>query len=392
MAVVEAVQAETADAPEVAGDLASLQAVLQKLLGGDISDVSDAESVVAIYKARNLLDCLADQACARFDASKEWEADGSRSALAWIAHKTHAPRGVVGASLSNGRALRHLPFVEAAYMAGEITSSHVRVFARSRNDVTEEQLSADEEMLVGQAFKLAHFGQFFRAMAYWSMCADPDGAAKEDKHRRDSRWVSLNKSMWGMYLGEMHLDPLSGEIVSTELERLSEILLRQEHYDGEAPPLRRNRFQRLADALVEMALRSASTPQGSRRPEPLFTVLVGWETLHGMICQLGSGTVLPPSALIPWLECAWLERVVFDSASRPIDVSITQRLYTGATRRAVEVRDQECFHPTCTEPANRCQVDHIEPYCAGGATTTDNGRMACGFHNRARHDKRGPPP
>jgi 5-methylcytosine-specific restriction endonuclease McrA len=87
---------------------------------------------------------------------------------------------------------------------------------------------------------------------------------------------------------------------------------------------------------------------------------------------------------------AWIERIVFGGPSRVIDVGVTQRLFTGATRRAVEVRDQECFHPCCDIAAPDCQVDHIVPYEANGPTTQDNGRLACAFHNRDRHKSQPP--
>ena len=77
--------------------------------------------------------------------------------------------------------------------------------------------------------------------------------------------------------------------------------------------------------------------------------------------------------------------MVFDGPSRVIDVGVRQRLFSGPTRRAVQVRDRECFHDLCDIPAEQCDVDHVEPWAAGGATTTDNGWPACGFHNRARH-------
>ncbi|HET7489778.1 MAG TPA: HNH endonuclease signature motif containing protein [Acidimicrobiales bacterium] len=82
--------------------------------------------------------------------------------------------------------------------------------------------------------------------------------------------------------------------------------------------------------------------------------------------------------------------MVFGPASRPIDVGMRRRLFAGATRRAVEVRDQGCRHPSCDEPAERCQVDHVLPWAAGGPTTIANGRLACGPHNRPRN-RRGPP-
>lgn len=134
-------------------------------------------------------------------------------------------------------------------------------------------------------------------------------------------------------------------------------------------------------------MRSRAMPAGSRTPEPLFTVLVDYQTLAGRICELANGMVVSPSALVPYLDAAWIERIVFDSPSRVIDVSVKRRLFTGASRRAVQVRDRWCYHPTCEIPAEDCEIDHIEPYAAGGLTVTDNGRPACDFHNRNRRDE-----
>jgi hypothetical protein len=120
-------------------------------------------------------------------------------------------------------------------------------------------------------------------------------------------------------------------------------------------------------------------------PEPLFNVFVGYETFAGPLCELANGTPVSPGSLLPYLDRAWLERVVYDGPSRVIDVGVRRRLFTGATRRAVMVRDRECFHELCDVPADDCQVDHIEPWAAGGLTVEANGRPACGFHNRARH-------
>jgi len=65
-------------------------------------------------------------------------------------------------------------------------------------------------------------------------------------------------------------------------------------------------------------------------------------------------------------------------------------LFSGATRRAIELRDRECTHRYCDTPAASCQVDHIVPFRAGGPTIEENGRLLCGFHNRLRNGR--PPP
>ena len=96
--------------------------------------------------------------------------------------------------------------------------------------------------------------------------------------------------------------------------------------------------------------------------------------------------MLHPSVLTPWMESAYFERAIFSLGNR-IDVSVRARLFTGGTRRAIELRDRICTHPYCYEPADNCQGDHIEPYASGGLTTQDNGRLLCGFHNRLRNQR-----
>ena len=90
------------------------------------------------------------------------------------------------------------------------------------------------------------------------------------------------------------------------------------------------------------------------------------------------------------MDSAYFERAIFSLGNR-IDVSVRSRFFTGGTRRAIELRDRICTHPHCYEPAENCQVDHIETYASGGLTTQDNGRLLCGFHNRLRNQKEHPP-
>jgi hypothetical protein len=291
------------------------------------------------------------------------------------------------------------PVAEAAWIGGDIGGDHVRLLSRARRAATADRLASDEEMLVGHATNL-RFQQFTRIINYWEQHADPDGADEKAADKVERRDFHLSQSWGGVWFGDLVLDPISGTIFAKELKKIEQELfdddwagakgrLGREPTVGE---LARTPGQRRADAVVEMAVRSATAPADGRRPEPLFTVFVGWETLKGRICQLSNGTVVAPGALVPWLRSAWLERIVFDSPSRVIDVGVASRLFKGATRRAVEVRNQQCFHPTCDLPGDDCQIDHIVPWSAGGPTEQSNGRCACGFHNRDRQRRRDPNP
>ena len=66
---------------------------------------------------------------------------------------------------------------------------------------------------------------------------------------------------------------------------------------------------------------------------------------------------------------------------RVLDVGAQRRFFTGALRRAIEIRDRTCFHPSCDEVPERPEVDHIHEASKGGETTQANGRYGCRFHN-----------
>ncbi len=372
--------------------LEGLQAEIDKLCGTDPAALREPSTIVELNRLMARLEAVTTRATAAFDTSREWETDGARTAAAWIRTRCGIPDSTARRRLRLGRALRHLPSAEAAWLEGDICDSHVVALDAVRTERTDKQFDRDEKMLVDDG-RILSFTQFAQVLAYWAQHADPDGTEDKAKADRDARRVHLSHSLGGMWHGDMLLDPITGQIVYDELSRLEKQMfeaewaeLRQRLGQGAGiDDLVRPASQRRADALAEMARRSRTAPADGRRPEPLFTVLVDYETFAGRICEMANGTVVSPGTLVDWLDRSWIERVVFDGPSRVIDVGVAQRLFTGATRRAIEVRDRQCYHQFCEESASRCQADHIQPWSAGGPTTTKNGRLACGFHNRRRN-------
>lgn len=376
--------------------LCSLSTAVDGLVELDPDVFADRDTIRGLHRELARLSAVVARADAAFEASGVWSADLARSAASWLGYRCHQPMVEVKGSLAEGRAMRVLPRLEQARLDGQVSSGHGRMLARLLKPATRQAAIDDEDHLVEMATKLDFVG-FARALAYWEQHVDPDGCDDEAERQRIKRQVSLVESYGGMWLGAMTLDPVSGQIVESELSRLERALFEADWAQaktrlGRKPlvsDLGRTGAQRRADALVEMATRSATAPADGRRPRPLFTALVGYETLHGRICQLASGRVISPAALLPWLDEALVERVVFDAKSRPIDVGRAERLFTGATRRAIEVRDRECTVEDCHVPYEECEIDHITPYECNGPTTTDNGRCHCPFHNRKRNK---PPP
>jgi hypothetical protein len=376
---------------DLAAAIDALGAVEPAVLGG-------GESMVELHRQLERLAAVTTRAVAAFDAGRGWEADGARTASAWLAVRCRMPVGSARRRVQLGRALRHMPVAEAAWLAGAVGEAQVGLLAGARTRGTESCFGRDEALLVQQARTL-DYRAFARALAYWAQLADPDGTDRSAEAQHGARRLHLSQSFKGSWVLDGLFDPINGAVLAQALGAIEQELFEADWAEarsrfGEAvrtSQLARTPAQRRADALVEMARRAMASPAGARMPEPLFTVLVGYETFAGRICELADHTVVAPGALVRWLDRAWVERVVFDGPDRVTNVGVRRRVFTGATRRAVEVRDGECFHPTCEVPAERCQIDHVQPWATGGLTVESNGRVACGFHNRERPRSRPPP-
>jgi len=186
------------------------------------------------------------------------------------------------------------------------------------------------------------------------------------------------------------LDAIGGTIVNDELDRLAKQIKLADAKEG----ITRTAAQRRAVALVAMATRSSSAKGGVSKRKPLFTVQIGDGTVANL-CELSDGTVLHPDQIRPWAATALLESVIFDGKFTVIATS-KRRTFSGALRRAIEVRDRHCQHPSgCDVPAERCDANHITPAARGGPTCQFGGNIECEPHNRIAQlhdDETGPRP
>ena len=388
----------TAGSDLVDPELAALDAALDTLCRTDLGSLADgqiADRVRGLERAQRRLGSAVVSTLAVFEARQLQVADGERSVPTWMARECGTDRAASARELSRARSLRHMPLVAEAFAEGEITAAHVDHLGRARR-LSPHAFGRDEQMLVGHAVSLP-FAEFRRALDYWRQLAEPDGAEDAADGLRRRREVHASTTLDDAVVIKGFLDPVDGAAFVAELDRLERQIFEADWAEAKervgdqvrVGDLARTSAQRRADALVEMAVRSRSAPPGARRPRPLVTVLVDYPTLAGRICELSSRVVLTPGQVLPLLEEADIERIVFDGPSRVLDVGETQRLFTGATRRAVEVIDGCCTADGCNEPPERCDVDHIVPW-PRGATVQSNGRLRCPDHHENR--RRPPPP
>lgn len=380
--------------------LADLTAAVDELAEADPATLGDGDTVVALHRELERLGAVVSRASGAFDTGRSWEDDGARSAASWLASRCRLPIEAARRRIRRGRRLRALPAVTEAWLAGEINQDHVDALCRVHASLGSERLDpAAEQWLVARAGELS-WRDFRRTLAYWVQAVDPDGAEADAQALHDARRLHVSESFQGVWFLDGLLDPIGGALVTEALSRIEDELFRSDwaeakartREDTRAGDLARRPAQRRADALVEMARRANAMPQGARLPEPLITVFVGYESFAGPLCELANGTVVTPGSLLRWLDQAWIERVVFDGPDRIVGLGHRRRLFTGAERRAIELRDRVCHHDTCDVPAARCEVDHVQTWSSGGATTVANGRLLCSYHHRRRHRSTRPPP
>jgi hypothetical protein len=277
-----------------------------------------------------------------------------------------------------------------------------RLAALAGNPRTAAAFPDGEPLLVANAAAM-RFDDFGRTCDHWRDAADPDGPKHRAVRDHDLRRVDLATGLDGVGHLAGYLTPLGNAAFGEALDRLEQELFEADWAEARAEQgdaataehLRRTPAQRRHDALVEMAVRAITAPADGKRPRPLVTVIVSYESFAGRVCQLAAGTVIAPGVVAELLgdEGTLVERVVFEGSNRITDIS-SARSFRGTLRRVLEVKHPRCTHPTCDVPAHRCEGDHVVAWSRGGLTTQENGQLRCGPHNRWRyhHPHEDPPP
>ncbi|MGH9213283.1 MAG: DUF222 domain-containing protein [Acidimicrobiales bacterium] len=373
--------------------LVRLREAIESLRADDVASLSDDDLVAAMPDLHQLDSMLVAQQArlvAEIDRRKLWRRDGSKALWAWLARRTGAAAGAAKALAGLTRRLRLAPVTRAAFEAGDIDRERAVELckrAASPRTGTADAFSRHEHELVRRAAS-QRFEAFLGDLRYWEALVDQDEEERQAHDDVEARNLHASETLRGMVRIDGLLDPVQGAEFLEALTRITDELYRNDWESARAvhgddtrnEHLARTPAQRRADALAEMARRAMTAPAHGKRPRPLVTVHVGTGTVERM-CELASGAVIAPGLLVPHLGHADIERIIYGPGKRVIELSKRARFFRGGLRRAIELRDRWCFHPTCKVPAERCHIDHLDPVCHGGFTTQENGRSACDTHN-----------
>ena len=377
--------------------LALIRQGIEYLRGQDAGTITDGQLVEEMPELHQLESMLAAQRARRVamaDTRELWRVDGSKACWAWLARTCDMSPAAAKALVHLSKNLAAAPLTRDAFEGGAIDRDRAVELARrarSGHKQVADLFPEAEAQLLEQA-KTLSFDGLSRVLRYWESLIDQDSEEAQGNDDYLSRRLHASEFLRGMVRVDATLDPVGGAIFTTELARIEQELFDSDWAtakavhgdDTRASHLTRTPPQRRADALVEMAHRSASyepRTDSDSQPRPLFSVHIGPDTVN-RLCELASGTVIAPGLLVPYLGEADIERIIYDPKSRVIDLSRRAPFFRGGLRRAIELRDRWCTHPGCTKPAEHCEIDHITPRSHGGETVQDNGRASCDTHNR----------
>ena len=362
-----------------------LHEVIDELAAGDLRFGSLGEDFLALERARARLDAEVARRLREFDRACEWAAHGSRSAAAFLVTNTRCARGEAHRRVRVAREVEALEQTASAWAAGALTTRHVDTITQARRAArADAEFDAFEPALLEVA-RAGSPEDVSGAARQWRDALDADldrdGANHETICDRqwDLRAVDYAKSIDGIGLGTISLEPEGADIFNRALQRAYEELHRAD--DPRTPA------QQRADALVEIA-RTYLAGKASRANLPHMLVLTDPATLRGDEvgeCHLADGTRISPDTARRIACDANVQTLVIDETGVPLALGRTTRTFTPDQFRVMVARDGGCR--CCRASPEHCDAHHVDEWNNQGPTDVDNGMLLCRYGcHRGMHE------
>jgi len=307
------------------------------------------------------------------------------------------------------------PHTRAALATGRISEEHAAVIVRAAEKapegVTAEQLADCEERLVAKAERMAPHRLRRAARRLLEPLSQQladlhEGELLVEEEARAERetflWLGDNGD--GTWTGKFTVPELHGQLLATVLEKLSgprrhsrtrtgtgvgagagaEELVTDPTVPGAGERL--SYVEALGAAFIELIEHLPVT--GHTRSGISLVVHVEEETLRAGTgaATLDSGGRIS-AAQVRRLACeAGILPMVMGSASVPLDLGTTTRLFTRAQAIALSATHDGCAAEGCERPFAWCELHHRTPWSERGPTDLANAAPLCGWHHRRVHD------
>ena len=302
----------------------------------------------------------------------------------WFRHECGMQFGTAVDRLNVGQQLEKLPESAVAVVNGEIGFAHLSVMARMVRDIDQAVLKTGfDESAVLEKAKTYTPGRLWHYCLRLRHALNAEGVAAEQRISAEERWLRLAPMEDGSLSISGRLDSVGGAAFRAAIEPLA----RPTGKDDNRCSQRRN-----ADAAVELAtlaLDSGSLPHvASQRPHLQVTTTL--ETLCEKAGSPGAEMEFAfpiSSKTVQRIACdSSIARVIFGPGSVVVDAGRARRVVSGATRRALNARDQICQWPGCERTASQSAAHHMVHWIKGGATDLSNLILLCHRHHWMVHE------
>lgn len=356
--------------------VAELAEVVDRLVGTDAAELSDAALASEVLALRAQMDRLEALFAYRVDAAHRrgiGARDGAASTAAWLRWQAGMREGEARAAIEAGAVCRELlTGTGRAWRDGEISAGAARSIIAARVDGHDEELLAVEPMLLDLA-RRRDLRSLRRACVHFRKCALADGT---EPGARNGLQISRGYDGTTVLTGE--LEDLAAETVLTAVHAYT---------DAPSTDDQRTTAQRRAAALVRICEVALAHLSDDRRPVAQVSVIVDWATLVGGDGRHDGGFTGPiHRSDVDRLLCDCdVARIVTGPNSLPLDAGRARRTAPPAIRRAVVARDGGCRFPGCDRPPGWCDAHHVEHWIAGGRTSLSNLVLLCDRHHHVVH-------
>ncbi len=383
----------------VVAAVTGIAAVLDGVADASLWSLADSdlpELTVAAGRVVNQLQGLLTRLVGELDARDLPVRLGASTTAALLRHRLVLTPGSAQALAHTARATRsEFSATGAALSAGELNwaqaTAITRAIAELPAEAGDEVRQRAEAYLIGEAahfdaVALSRLGRCTLEVAVPGVLEDKQAEQLAAAERRDARRreFTMTPDGHGCEWLRGRLDTESAAALRAALDPLS--APRPDAVNGPDP---RCAAERRADALIELARRALAggelPDRGGQRPQVAVTIPLRTLTDRVGHAVLDTGEILSPTAArILACDCTVVPAVL-GGAGQVLDLGRSQRLFTGALRRALVLRDRGCAFPGCDRPAAWCDGHHIVHWADGGPTSLENGVLLCGHHHVVVH-------
>ena len=283
--------------------------------------------------------------------------------------------------LAAARALTvDLPAVQAALAAGAITFWHALTIAEVTFPLSPENARRVADRVLARAPKQT-VSQLRRCLNRAVLAVDPKSAAERARAAHADRSLHWEPLPDGM--AELRLITSAAEVMA--VYQAADAVAQRAKAAGPPPgsdgwlPIDALR----ADALVAIVAGQVQAPPVGVNVTIDLPTLLGLQ--HNPAELAGYGPIAAPLARALAADGKWRRMILDPQTGGLLDLGRTAYRPSQALSRYIKTRDRTCTFPTCQRNAERCDIDHRQPYTIGGSTNRHNLAALCKTHHTLKH-------